>query len=268
MRTHRKIGRVLGGIIVLIVVGYVPLAFTSMWFTVAPGFPRGHEVLDAWIAGHDYAWGPGSVAAVRTSAYRAYREALLVHTTLGSVALTLAVVQAGVTRRGGTAARFPHRWVGRAYAGTVLVSMAACIVFLAGAPRVPVPGQTAFHLQLWVLALSTSGAVTTGVLAMRRGQQASHAAWMALSVCFLLTAPLLRAIWAVLGALIPENTMLTNMESGAVALAVIAPARGRPLQIAASRTCAPQRRSSPSATLQARPCRAARPCEETVTNEQ
>ncbi|GAA3679253.1 hypothetical protein GCM10022237_43180 [Nocardioides ginsengisoli] len=220
--------RVVLGMLALLVVGYVPLAATSMWFTVLPGFPRWQEDLDAWLGGHAYAWGSGSVAAVRTAAYVDHRVALLVHTTLGAVALCLLLAQALLLRRGGGPGSL-HRRLGWAYVGAVVVSMLASFVFLLRAPHLAVPGQTGFRLQLWLLGLSTLGTVVLGVLASRRGDREAHRAWLTLSACFLLTAPLLRLLWSTLGALVPGHTMLTNLEVSAVALAVVAPGTGAAL---------------------------------------
>ncbi|TNM38660.1 DUF2306 domain-containing protein [Nocardioides albidus] len=204
-----------------LVVAYLPLAATSLWFTVLPGFPRWQVELDERLGGHAYAWGDGSLAAVRTLAYADHRVALLIHTSLGSLALLLVLVQ-GVLRR----SRAGHRWIGRAYLAAVTGSMLACVVFLLRAPHVDLPGQTAFRLQLWLLAASTLGTAAAARSAIRRGDVAAHRAWIGLNVCFLSTAPLLRAMWSALGALVPQHTLLTNMEASAVTLAVVAPAAG------------------------------------------
>ncbi|GAA3664170.1 hypothetical protein GCM10022237_25310 [Nocardioides ginsengisoli] len=222
--------RIVLAMLALVLLAYVPLAATSMWFTILPGFPRLQEQLDARLGGHAYAWGSGSVAAVRTAAYVDHRVALLAHTMLGAVALCLLLVQAVVlvrARRGALdLAGALHRRVGRAYAGAVVLSMVASFVFLARAPHVDLPGQAAFRLQLWLLGASTIGTLAAGAAAARRGDRDAHRAWMVLNACFLATAPILRSMWSTLGALVPEHTMLTNLEVSAVSLAVVAPAAG------------------------------------------
>lgn len=214
----------------LVVLAYVPLAATSMWFTVLPGFPRWQEQLDAWWGGHAYAWGSGSVAAVRSAAYVDHRVALLVHTTFGAIALSLLLVQATLVLRARRRTDDPtsmlHRRIGWLYAGSVSASILASFVFLVRAPHVDLPGQTAFRLQLWLLGASTIGTLVAGLAAQRRGDREAHRAWIVLNGCFLMTAPLLRLMWSALGALVPGHTMLTNLEVSAVSLAVVAPAVG------------------------------------------
>ncbi len=65
------------------------------------------------INGRGYALGDGSVDAVRHQAYAEHRVVLLVHTTLGALALTLAMFQFSARIR----ERWPavHRWNGRSY---------------------------------------------------------------------------------------------------------------------------------------------------------
>ncbi|MFC5729128.1 MULTISPECIES: DUF2306 domain-containing protein [Nocardioides] len=202
---------------------YAPIALTSMWFAFEPGAPRLQERLDAWVSGDSYATGHGSVAAVRATDYVDHRLVMLVHTVLGGLALLLAALQLVAVSR---ARRHLHRLVGRAYFALMTASMAAALVFLVVSPQVPVVGQVAFRWQLWVLALSTLGSAWLALSAARRGDVVAHRAWMALNIAFMLTAPVLRLTWTVLGPLFPEHDMLTNLEVGAVVLAVAAPAGG------------------------------------------
>ncbi|MCX6400004.1 MAG: DUF2306 domain-containing protein [Propionibacteriales bacterium] len=211
---------VAGGVAALLALLYTPIAFTSMFFTVDADAPRLQVRLDALVAGEADVTGPGSVAAARTDDYRDQRVAMLVHTTTGSAALLLAAGQSIAASRG---LRRGHRAVGRAYLAAVIISMGAAVVFLLRAPPVEHVGQVALSWQLWVLGLSTLGATLAGVLAARAGQVLAHRCWMTLALCFLLTAPALRLLWAALGPLLPDHDQLTRLDAGAVALAVLAP---------------------------------------------
>lgn len=211
---------VAGGVAALLALLYAPIAFTSMFFTVDADAPRLQVRLDALVGGEVDATGPGSVAAARTADYRDQRAAMLVHTTTGTVALLLAVWQSVAGARG---VRRGHRLVGRVHLVAVVVSMVAAMVFLLRAPPVDHIGQVALSWQLWVLGLSTLGATLAGVVAARAGQVLAHRCWMTLALCFLLTAPALRLLWAALGPLLPDHDQLTRLDAGAVALAVLAP---------------------------------------------
>jgi uncharacterized membrane protein len=148
---------------------------------------------------------------------------MLAHTTLGAVALALAFAQAPTKLR---RYRAVHRWIGRAYLTLMTASMLCAIAFLLLAPTVSYPGQRAFHLQLWVLAVSTLGSAWIAFAAIRRGNVVVHRAAIGLNVSFMMTAPLLRVLWMALGPVFPEHELLTNLGIGAVLLAVVAPGAG------------------------------------------
>jgi hypothetical protein len=202
---------------------YVPLGFSYMWFAFDSGAPRLQEALNAAINGSSYGTGDWSVVGVRDSVYQDHRILMLTHTTLGAGALALAIAQLSPNLR---RYRAVHRWIGRAYLTLMTTSMLAAIAFLTLAPAVPFPGQQAFRLQLWVLAISTLGSAWIGFVAIRRGDVVTHRAAMGFNVSFMMTAPLLRILWMVLAPVFPEHDLLTNLGVGAVLLAVLAPATG------------------------------------------
>lgn len=204
----------------LLALAYAPISLSSMWFAFLPGAPRLQERLDAWVAGEAYATGSESLSLVRTAEYVDHRVLLLVHTMLGGVALVLAAWQLVAARR---ATRRTHRSLGLLHLGLVTVSMVAAIAFLLISPVAPGFGQTAFRWQLWVLALSTLGTAWLSAVSARRRDIEAHRAWLTLNLAFLLTAPLLRLLWTLLAAVLPGQKMLTNIETGAVFLAVAAP---------------------------------------------
>ena len=145
----RRLGVV---VVVLLAVGYFPLAFTYVWHFFVPGAPRLQDAVQNAVVGHDFAYGHGSVVALRADDYRAHRVVMLVHTSAGALTLALAVLQYSARLR-----RVPgvHRWTGRTYLLLMGVSMAAAYAFLVAAPQIDYFGGSAFDLQLWVLASST-----------------------------------------------------------------------------------------------------------------
>jgi len=212
----RRAGRRL---LVALAIGYVPIALTATLDDFLPSVPRLQLLLDRTVGGEEYATGTGSVRALRAVDYLDHRVLMLVHTVLGAVCLALAVRQlVGPARR--------HRIAGRVHVLLVTVSMAAAVLFLLASEPGPGSGQAAFRAQLWVLAASTLGTAWLAALEARRGNFGSHRAWMVVHVAFLMTAPTLRLAWTVVVPLLPGRTMLANIESGAVLLAVAAPAAG------------------------------------------
>lgn len=205
--------------VVLLAVTYAPIGLTATWSMFVPGAPRLQEWLNGWVAGEDYATGPGSVHSVRAVDYADHRIVMLLHTAMGGLCLLLAIHQlVGPVRR--------HRLVGRVHLALVSVSMGAAVLFLLRSAAAPGAGQMAFRWQLWTLAVSTLATALLATFEVRRRNLAAHRAWMSLHVAFLLTAPALRLTWALLAPFLPGSDMLTHIEYGAVLLAVLAPGAG------------------------------------------
>lgn len=215
-----------------VTVGYFPLAFTYTWHLFVPGAPSLQDELQAAVVSRDFAVGHGSVVALRAEEYAAQRVVLLVHTITGSTALVLAMLQFPTRIR----ARLPglHRWTGRAYLLLMATSMLAAYAFLLDAPAAAYFGGTAFDLQLWVLASSTVGSAALALAAIRRGDVAGHRAWITLNISFMLTAPLLRLIWTVLGRVDRDLEVMMGIDVGASGLGVVAPGAGAVALVLAS----------------------------------
>ncbi|GAA4087739.1 DUF2306 domain-containing protein [Nocardioides kongjuensis] len=233
----RRLGVV---VVVLLAVGYFPLAFTYVWHFFVPGAPRLQDAVQSAVVGHDFAYGHGSVVALRADDYRAHRVVMLVHTSAGALALALAVLQYSARLR-----RVPgvHRWTGRTYLLLTGVSMAAAYAFLVAAPQIDYFGGSAFDLQLWVLASSTLASAGLALVAIRRRDVVSHRAWIGMNIAFMLTAPLLRVLWIGLGRLDHGIELMVGLDVGASTLAVVAPGAGA-LAFLLSQ---PARRTSPVA---------------------
>lgn len=215
-----------------VAVGYFPLAFTYTWHLFAPSAPTLQGELQAAVVSRDFAFGHGSVVALRAEEYAAQRVVLLVHTITGATALVLAMLQFPTRLR----ARRPavHRWTGRAYLLLMTTSMLAAYAFLLDAPAAAYFGGTAFDLQLWVLASSTVGSAALALAAIRRGDVAGHRAWITLNISFMLTAPLLRLVWTVLGRIDRDLEVMMGIDVGASGLGVVAPGAGAVALVLAS----------------------------------
>ncbi|HWJ11655.1 MAG TPA: DUF2306 domain-containing protein [Nocardioides sp.] len=211
-----------------LVLTYTPIALTAAWSAFAGGAPDLQETIDRRLGGDRYAEGPGSLSALRDADYADHRILMLLHIVLGSVCLLLAVRQVLGAPRG-------HRQIGRAHLVLVTLSMVAAMVFLLSTGPGPGPGQAALRSQLWVLAVATLGTAWLAAAEAVRGRLSAHRAWMTLHIAFLLTAPALRLTWMMLAPLTAGRDMLTNIESGAVLLAVAAPAGGVTVALLRSR---------------------------------
>lgn len=200
---------------------YVPLAVNYTWPLFSPRVPRLQDWINTLINGRAYAVGDGSVEAVRHSDYSQHRTVMAVHTTLGAIALGLAMFQLSGRLR----TRYPavHRWMGRAYLALMTVSMLTAMIFLVAAPYVHHFIGRAFDLQLWALALGTLGSAWYALYAIRNRDVVTHRAWMTYSVALMMTAPLLRVLWIGIQPIIPQHELLTNLGASAIVLGVAAP---------------------------------------------
>lgn len=209
------------GVVVGTALAYFPLAFTATWHFFVPGAPVLQDELQAAVVGHDFAFGHGSVVQLRAEDYAAQRGVMLVHTTTGALALALATLQLSARLR--AARPSLHRWTGRAYLALMATSMLAAYAFLVASDPVDHFGGTAFDLQLWGLATTTTTSAALAFVAIRRGDVAGHRAWIMLNLSLMLTAPLLRVIWMALGRLDGDLELMMSLDIGSSALGVIAP---------------------------------------------
>jgi uncharacterized membrane protein len=200
---------------------YLPLALNYSWSLFDIGASRWQDGVNTAVNGPGYALGSGSVDSVRHAAYAEHRVVLLVHTTLGALALTLAMFQFSARLR----ERRPavHRRVGRTYLALMSVSMLTALIFLYATPPAEHFVGPAFETQLRALAVGTLASAWYAVYAIRNRDVVSHRAWMIYSVAFMLTAPLLRFIWIGIQPLVPQHDLLTNIGVGSLILGVVAP---------------------------------------------
>lgn len=208
---------------VAVAVLYAPVGITAMWWAFDPRAPHLLDTANAVLSGSTYARGPESIPGIRAEDYAHHRLVMLVHTVLGTGALLLG---AGQWLARGRIGRRAHRRLGSLYLSAMTLSMATAIAFLLVAPDPDFVAWTPFRLQLWLLAGSTLGTGALAVVAARAGDVRAHRAWMALNLSFMMTAPLLRVGWTLLGPVLPGRTMLDNLGASSVALAVVAPSLG------------------------------------------
>ena len=212
MRTPR-LATVAWFVIATVVLVYAPMAFEY----TARLFGGGPELWDHTFSaavGSDHALGAGSIHHEQQGVYSAHRWVLLTHTSLGSIAIALAVFQ--LTNR---SRRRPgaHRIVGRVQATLAVTAMLGAMTYLVlVGPRGTYDGP-AFYLQLWGLAIGTLAGTVLGVLAARQRHIASHRVLMTYAFALLCTAPFLRVLYILLGMAWPGVTQeVTNLAGGAI----------------------------------------------------
>ncbi|MFI1197856.1 DUF2306 domain-containing protein [Streptomyces sp. NPDC020883] len=187
--------------VVVVCVGYAPIAMTELW----PYAHRGAPALGEWLLGR--AVSPRYVAdalATRIGPYGRSLAAMIFHSVLGGVLMLLGPAQllSAIRRR----IRL-HRVLGVVYALTVYASMAGAALYLARtAPRDAFSGP-AFWIVLATLLVGTVLSVTFGILAAVGAFPDLHQRWMLLCYAYLMSAPLLRLEWGALPVILPGLSM-------------------------------------------------------------
>lgn len=206
--------------IATLAVVYAPMAVEYMWRFFTPDAPALWDHTMSTVVDHDEVYGAGSIHSEQTEAYEANRLVLLFHTTTGGIAILLFAAQFS-TRFRSRLRR--HRIVGRIAVTLALVGMVGAAAYLLSVgPRGTFDGP-GFWIQLWGLAIGTAVAVSLGFVAAFKRQIAMHSALMALGFALLLTAPLLRIFYLLLGNAWPEVTQLETNFAGAAFLGTWAP---------------------------------------------
>lgn len=214
---------VLWSIVAIGALAYAPLAIEYAWKDFVPASPRLQNLVASGAVSHEFAFGPDSVEASQSSAYHDARIALLVHTTFGALAMLACLVQ--FSRRVRERHWALHRRLGKITLGAVAISMVAGAVLLAQAPpNSNYLGWLASTIQLIGLDLLTTGSAVLAFLAIRAGDVRSHRAWMMFMFAMLLSAPLLRLSWFVLGNVFPWMSELMTLRLGTVVLVLAVPA--------------------------------------------
>ncbi|MEZ0064630.1 nitrate reductase NapE component [Streptacidiphilus sp. MAP12-20] len=187
--------------VVVVCVGYAPVAMTELWPYAHPGAPAiGQSLLGHMVSPHYVA----TALATRIAPYRHSLAAMIVHSVLGGLLMLLGPIQllSAVRRR----IRL-HRAMGVLFAVTVYVSMAGAAVYLLRtAPRDAFSGA-AFWIVLATILVGTVMSVTFGIGAAVGRLPELHQRWMLLCYGFLMTAPLLRFEWGALPVLFPGLSM-------------------------------------------------------------
>lgn len=173
--------------------------------------PQTAEVAPAWIramaaiTSDAYSYEPGSVWD--TSIYYAvmpdwHRTLLSSHMILGGLAMLVGGFQFWPAFR----RRAPrlHRRLGYFYVATVQVSMLFSMAYLLLTPVANIYSELIFYVGLWLLAITVTLSLWLSVYHVMRREIAQHQVWMALNFGLLLTAPLLRYDWILIGKLLPE----------------------------------------------------------------
>ncbi len=124
-----------------------------------------------------------------------------IHNALGGICIILGGLQfiPGLRRK----APKLHKRIGRAYVVVVYSAMILAISYLLMTPVDDIFAGLTFAFGLWMMATLTLTTLTMAIYHAMKKQIAQHQAYMALNFSILLSAPLLRYDWTLMGLFLP-----------------------------------------------------------------
>lgn len=131
---------------------------------------------------------------------------LSLHNTMGGLLMLFGALQFWPALR----RRYPrwHRAFGMVYVGAATVGMLAAMTYLVLTPVARIYDEFTFVVGLWFLAIGVLLSIGMSMYHLRRREIAQHQAYMAISYGFLLTAPLQRYGWILIGIWQPDARQL------------------------------------------------------------
>lgn len=205
------------------VVSFLALLIAALYGFVNLGYPlslakRELPVTARWLielVSSDFVLGDETIVQLVVQNFTRAFASISMHTAAGGLALILCANQfIPVWRRRAPAV---HRAVGKVAALAIFVSMTGAIVYLLITPSEDVLSGQPYAAALWVLAVSTIVTLIWSMKAIYERDILAHMGWSVLLFATLLTAPLSRIEFVILGRLLPSF----NIAQANAAVAVI-----------------------------------------------
>ena len=190
-----------------LVFGVACVFYAILAFDYFVSFGAGREGL--WIrlfaalVSREHALGAGSVHVDQAVPYRDGLHFLLMHTTMGAIAMALGPFQFSNRLR----KRYPsaHRTAGKVYLVGAVLSMFGGLAYLATTPMQAVFSGAMFAVALAGLDVMVLLTAWLAYTAVRRRAFAEHRSWMAFNFGLLLATPVLRLLWICFGWAFPAQ---------------------------------------------------------------
>ncbi|MCZ4121872.1 DUF2306 domain-containing protein [Streptomyces sp. H39-S7] len=187
--------------LVVVCVGYAPVAMTELWPYARPGAPSFGEWFLARVVSGRYV---ADAVATRVGPYGRALLPMVIHSVLGGALMLLGPVQLLTAVRRRTRL---HRATGVVFAVTVYVSMTGAAIYLVRTAPADAFSGAAFWIDLTTILIGTVMSVTFGIFAAVGRFPDLHQRWMLLCYGYLMTAPLLRFEWGALPWFFPGLSM-------------------------------------------------------------
>ncbi|OGM50626.1 hypothetical protein ABOM_000818 [Aspergillus bombycis] len=201
--------------VALMVIFFAPLSFTY-FFDETHSSNLSDKVL-AVLVSPEFAYGEGSATLSDTNGgqmriFLRNFTAMFSHTIAGSIAIVLGLAQFNPTLQ----FKYPaiHRFIGRLYLLCALIISWSSRVFLADAmPKKEVFSGDPFAYLLSALSVGLMATLALAIYAIWNHDISSHREFMVLNYALMLSAPVLRVAWVILGRLWGETKYIVNLYS-------------------------------------------------------
>ncbi|WP_436872044.1 DUF2306 domain-containing protein [Acinetobacter haemolyticus] len=197
-----------------------------------------------WFVGEQHAFGVGSTEIEQAIPYTQSRIPMLFHSIFGGLAILIAIYQFYKSYR----IRYPqrHRVLGRLQVIVVTITVIGSIIYLINTSAEDTFSGISFHYLLWLLAIGTLLSLYLAVWAIIRKDILTHQVLMIFNFGALLSAPVLRLEWLIIGQIPNMTQELSNLYSALIFGYLLTP-----MAIIASRLTDPRKQtlSSPPSNL-------------------
>ncbi|GKZ30063.1 hypothetical protein AbraIFM66950_007671 [Aspergillus brasiliensis] len=201
--------------VTVMVIFFAPLSFTY-FFDETHASNLSDKAL-AILVSPEFAYGEGSATLSDTNGgqmriYLRNFTAMFSHTIAGSIAIVIGLAQFNTTLQ----FKYPaiHRFLGRLYTLCALIISWSSSSFLADAmPGKEVFSGDPFAFTLLSLSLGLLGTLASALYAIWNSDMDSHREFMVLNYAFMLSAPVLRVEWMILGRVWGETKYIINLYS-------------------------------------------------------
>ncbi|KAL2827916.1 hypothetical protein BJY01DRAFT_241021 [Aspergillus pseudoustus] len=201
--------------VIITVIFFAPLSFTY-FFDETHTSNLSDKAL-AILVSPDFAYGVGSgtlsdLNGGQIKRYLRHLPAMFSHTIAGSIAIVIGLAQFNSTIQFKYGSL--HRFLGRLYILCALVISWSSALFLAD--TIPKDEVFSGHTFAYVLSSLSVGLLVTIALALRaiwKRDISSHREFMVMNYAFMLSAPVLRVQWIILGRLWGETKYIINLYS-------------------------------------------------------
>ncbi|MBC9228812.1 DUF2306 domain-containing protein [bacterium SPL81] len=210
----KRINKILYFLLLLFVVIYAPMSMEYFAKYFYPNSPRLWDHFFVWFVGEQHALGIGSTEIEQAIPYMQSRVPMLFHAFFGGLSILIAIYQFYKPYR----LKYPqmHKFLGKLQVVVVTITVFGSILYLINTSAADTFSGISFHYLLWLLAIGTLLSLYLAVWAIIKKQVMVHQTLMIFNFGALLSAPVLRLEWLIIGQIKDMTQELSNLYSALI----------------------------------------------------